>query len=113
MEEVISRVFDHPKATRLKFLYYKQCHVQPMVFFKAVQMQRKHEQSHCMIAVEGLHPDQHFEFELTCLRQTFPQIIALLPTSWTPQTNFYGTDFDNQLCFFSPTGGQELPRYVL
>jgi hypothetical protein len=65
MEEIISRVFDHPKATQLKFLYYKQLHIQPMVFFKVVQIQQKHEQSHHVIAVEGLHPDQHFEFELT------------------------------------------------
>jgi hypothetical protein len=54
MEEIISKVFNHPKATELKFMYYKQCHVQPMVFFKAVQMQQKHEQSHRVIAVQGL-----------------------------------------------------------
>jgi capsid portal protein len=40
MEEVISKVFDHPEATQLKFMYYKQRHVQPVVFFKAVQMQQ-------------------------------------------------------------------------
>jgi hypothetical protein len=66
MEEILSRVFHHPEATQLKFIYYKQCHIHPMVFLKAVKMQWKHEQSHRVIAVEeGLHPDQHFEFELT------------------------------------------------
>jgi hypothetical protein len=39
MEEIISKVFHCPEATQLKFMYYKQRHVQPMVFFKAVQMQ--------------------------------------------------------------------------
>jgi hypothetical protein len=81
MEEIISKVFDRPEATQLQFMYYKQRHVQPVVFFKAVQMQRKHEQSHRVIAVEGLHPDHHFLFEVT-LRKTFPQIIAVLPTSY-------------------------------
>jgi hypothetical protein len=90
MEEIISKVFTHPEPTQLNFMYYKQCHVRPMVIFKAVQMQPKQEQSHSMIEVEGLHPDQHFEFELT-LRQTFPQIIAVLPTSRTRQTIFYGS----------------------
>jgi hypothetical protein len=89
MEEIISKVFNHPEATQLKFIYYKQRHVQPVVFFKAVQMQQKHEQSHRVIAVEGLHPDHHFLFEVM-LRKTFPQIIAALPTSRTHQTNVYG-----------------------
>jgi hypothetical protein len=53
-------------------------------------MQWKHEQSHRVIAVEGLHPDQHFVFELT-LRKAFPQIIAVLPTWRTHQTNVYGS----------------------
>ena len=90
MEEIIGKVFDRPEATQLKFMYYKQRHIQPVVFFKAVQMQRKHEQSHRVIAVEGLHPDHHFLFEVT-LRKTFPQIIAVLPTSRTHQTNVYGS----------------------
>jgi hypothetical protein len=49
----------------------------------------RNDQSHCLIAVEGFHPDQHFEFDLT-LQQTFPQFI-ILPTLWTHQTNFYGS----------------------
>jgi hypothetical protein len=88
MEDILSRVFNHPDATQLKFIYYKQHHVYPPVFLKAAQMQWKHKQSHQVIAVEGLHPDQHFEFELALL-QKFPQISALLPTSSTHQPNFY------------------------
>jgi hypothetical protein len=71
-------------------MYYKQRHVQPMVFFKAVQMQGKHEQSHRVIAVEGLYPDHHFLFEVTLIKK-FPQIIAVLPTLRTHQTNVYGS----------------------
>jgi hypothetical protein len=99
MDEIICNSFQYPDATNLKFVYYKQRHVHPAVFFKAVQMQRKHDQSHRVVAVEGIHPDQYFAFELT-LRQHFPQIKAVLPTSKTHQSNFYGSPIGryNLLC---------------
>jgi hypothetical protein len=52
-----------------------------------------------MIAVEGLHPDQHFDFELT-LQQQFPQIIAVLPMSKTHRSNITGSPVGryNLLC---------------
>jgi hypothetical protein len=74
MEEIISKVFNRPEATPLKFMYYKQRHVRPVVFFNAVQMQQKHKQSHRVIAVEGLHPYHHFLFEVTLRKMVLDYI---------------------------------------
>jgi hypothetical protein len=70
------------EATQLKFMFYKQHNIQPMVFFKAVQMQRKHKQSqsHQVIAVKGLHPDQHFVFDLTFVKN--------ISSNYCSSTNF-------------------------
>jgi hypothetical protein len=99
MENILSRVFDHPETNPLKFVYYKQHHVNPSAFVKAVQIQRKHEQSHRVIAFEGLHPNQHFDFEHT-LPQQFPQIIAVLPTSKSRRSIITGSPIGryNLLC---------------
>jgi hypothetical protein len=79
MEELLSKVFKDSKANDLHFIYYKQRHVQLPVFFKAVQKQRLHEQSYHVIAVEGIHPEEVFQFEAT-LGQQFPEIKSILPT---------------------------------
>ena len=110
MEEVLNKAFQQSQQSSLQFVYYKQRHVHPDVFMKAVQQQRKFEQSHRVVAVEGIHPDQHFEFEVT-LRQQYPTILAVLPTSKTNLSNLHGLPVGryNILCKqtnFSTLAGQ-------
>jgi hypothetical protein len=83
VEELLSKVFMDSKANDLNFIYYKQRHVHLPVFFKAIQKQRLHEQSYHIVAVEGIHPNEVFEFEVM-LRQQFPEIENILPTYQTP-----------------------------
>jgi hypothetical protein len=89
MEELLSKVFMNSNANDLHFIYYKQRHVHLPVFFKAVQKQRLHEQSYRVIAVEGIHPNEVFEFEET-LRQQFPEIENILPTLKSTAHNHHG-----------------------
>jgi hypothetical protein len=82
-------VFMNSKANDFHFVYYKQRHVHLPVFYKAIQKQRLHEQSYRVVAVEGIHPDQIFEFEIM-LRQQFPEIESILPTSKSTAHNNHG-----------------------
>jgi hypothetical protein len=76
-------------AKDMQFMYYKQRHVHLDVFYKAIQTQRRHEESHRVIAVEGIHPDQFFVFE-TKLRKHIPEIESVLETSKSNSCNNHG-----------------------
>jgi hypothetical protein len=70
-------------------MHYVEHHVQLPVFYKAIQTQRFHEKSFRVVAVEGIHPDDYFVFELK-LRQNFPEIESVLPTSKSSAHNNFG-----------------------
>jgi hypothetical protein len=89
MEEVLDKVFLDSTANDLKFVYYKERHVHLEVFYKAIQMQCRHEESYRVVAVEGILPDHIFRFEAT-LRQQFPEIESVLPTSKSTAHNHNG-----------------------
>jgi hypothetical protein len=89
MEEILSKVFMNSKANELNFVYYKQRHVHLEVFYKAIQKQRLHEESYRIVAVEGIHPEENFKFEVM-LRQKFPEIESILPTSKSTAHNNHG-----------------------
>jgi hypothetical protein len=52
-------------------------------------MQRHHEESYRVVAVEGILPDHFFRFEAT-LRQQFPEIENVLPTLKSTAHNHHG-----------------------
>jgi hypothetical protein len=52
-------------------------------------MQRRHEESYRVVAVEGIHPDAFFVFENT-LCQHIAEIESVLPTSKSKEHNNYG-----------------------
>jgi hypothetical protein len=89
MEDVLCKVFMNSKANELIFVFYKQRHVHLEVFYKAIQKQRLHEESYRVVAVEGIHPDEVFKFEVI-LRQKFPEIESILPTSKSTAHNNHG-----------------------
>jgi hypothetical protein len=89
MGEVLDKVFLNSTANDLKFVYYKERHVHLEVFYKAIQMQRHHEESHRIVAVEGILPDHFFWSEAT-LRQHFPEIESVPPTSKSTAHNCHG-----------------------
>jgi hypothetical protein len=89
MKELLDKVFLDSTENDLGFIYYKQRHVQPEVFFRAIQMQRIHEESYRVVAVEGIHPDQFFRFEKT-LCKNIAEIESVLPTSRSHVHNNYG-----------------------
>jgi hypothetical protein len=82
-------VFIDSKANDLHIVYYKQHHVQPPVFFKAVQKQRLHKQSYRVVAIEGIHPDAKFRFE-ALVQQQFPEMKSVLPTLKSTAHNIHG-----------------------
>jgi hypothetical protein len=71
LEELLDKVFLDSTANDLKFIYYKERHVHLEVFYKAIQMQRHHEESYRVVAVEGIHPDEFFVFEKTLCKHYF------------------------------------------
>jgi hypothetical protein len=89
MEELLFKAFMDSKANDLHFIHYEQRQVHLDVFYKAIQKQRLHEQSHRVVAVEGIHPDEVFKFEVT-LRRQFPEIESILPTSKSTSHNHHG-----------------------
>jgi hypothetical protein len=52
-------------------------------------MQRCHEESYRVVAVEGIHPEEWFVFE-TKLRKHIPEIESVLETSKSTALNHYG-----------------------
>jgi hypothetical protein len=89
MEKLIDKVFLGSTAKDLKFIYYKERHVHIDVFYRAIQMQRCHKESYSVVAVEGIHPDEHFVFEMKLRKQVGQRLIYL--------TGSY-------LCIIVPTG---------
>jgi hypothetical protein len=89
MEELLDKVFLDSTANGLNFIYYKQRHVHLEVFFRAIQMQRGHEESYRVVAVEGIHPDAFFAFEKTLCKH-IAEIESVLPTSKSKAHNNYG-----------------------
>jgi hypothetical protein len=77
------------KTNELNFVYYKQHHVHLDVFYKAIQKQHLHEESYHVVAVEGINPEEIFNFEVTLLQQ-FPEIESILPTSKSTAHNNHG-----------------------
>jgi replication-associated recombination protein RarA len=63
MEELFKKVFKGSTANDLNFIYYKQRHIHLDVFYKAIQKQCLHEESYCIVAVEGIDPEEIFKFE--------------------------------------------------
>jgi hypothetical protein len=60
MEKLLAKVFSDSTANDLNFMYYKQRHIHLKVFYRAVQMQRCHEESYRVVAIEGIHPEEWF-----------------------------------------------------
>jgi hypothetical protein len=89
MEELLDKVFLDSTANDLNFVYYKERHVHLDVFYKAIQKQRHHEESYRVVAVEGILPDHFFRFKAT-LREHFPEIEGVLPTSKSTAHNHHG-----------------------
>jgi hypothetical protein len=89
MEELLDKVFLDSKVNDLNFIYYKERHVHLEVFFRAIQMQRRHEESYQVVAVEGIHPDEFFVFEKTLCKHIV-EIESVLPTSKSKAHNNYG-----------------------
>jgi hypothetical protein len=89
MEELLDKVFLDSTANDLKFVYYKELHVHLEVFYKAIQMQRHHEESYRVAAVEVILPDNFFRPE-AMLCQHFPEIESVLPTSKSTTHNHHG-----------------------
>jgi hypothetical protein len=89
MEEILDKVFLDSTAKDLNVVYYKQRHVHLEVFYKAIQMQRRHEESYRIVAVEGIHSDEFFVFKKTLCKQ-FPEIESVLPTSKSRAHNNHG-----------------------
>jgi hypothetical protein len=98
MEELLDKVFLDSTANDLNFIYYKQRHFQLEVFFRAIQMQRRHEEFYRVVAVEGIHPDQFFEFEKTLCKHV-AEIESVLPTVTTIMVNRLG---DTTFCVRNP-----------
>jgi hypothetical protein len=46
--------------------------------------------SHSVVAVEGIHPDEIFKFEVTLCQEQFPEIENILPTSKSTGHNNHG-----------------------
>jgi hypothetical protein len=84
MEKILKQTFLGSTANNLQFIQYVQCHVQLGVFFRAIQIQ-----SYRVVAVEGIHPDEHFVFELK-LRKHIPEIESVLSTSKSTAHNNHG-----------------------
>jgi hypothetical protein len=76
-------------ANDLIFIYYKERHVHLEVFCRAIQMQRCHEESYRVVAVEGIHPDAFLVFEKTLCKHT-AEIESVFPTSKFTALNHYG-----------------------
>jgi hypothetical protein len=89
MEKILKKTFLGTTANDLQFIHYVQRHVQLDVFYRAIQMQRCHEESYHVVAVEGIHPDDHFVFE-TKLRKHIPEIKSVLLTSKSTAHNNHG-----------------------
>jgi hypothetical protein len=89
MEELLDKVFLDSTANDLKFIYYKERHVHLDVFYRAIQMQRCHEESYRVVAVEGIHPEEWFVFE-TKLRKHVPEIESVISTSKSDAHNIRG-----------------------
>jgi hypothetical protein len=89
MEELLSKVFMNSNADELNFVYYKQRYDQLDMFNNAIQKQRLYQQSYHVVVVEGIQPDQIFEFEVT-LCQQFPEIESILPTLKSTARNNHG-----------------------
>jgi hypothetical protein len=89
MEDLLDKVFLDSTANDLQFIRYVQRHTQLGVFFRAIQMQRRYEESYRVVAVEGIHPEEHFKFELK-LRQHIPEIESVLITSKSTAHNNHG-----------------------
>jgi hypothetical protein len=89
IEKLLDKVFLDSTANDLNFMYYKECNVHLKVFYRAVQMQRCHEESYQVVAVEGIHPDEWFVFE-TKLRKHIPEIESVLETSKSTALNNHG-----------------------
>jgi hypothetical protein len=89
MEKLLDKVFLDSTANDLNFIYYKQRHFQLEVFFRAIQMQRHHEESYRVVAVEGIHPDQFFGFK-KMLCKHIAKIESVLETSKSTALNHHG-----------------------
>jgi hypothetical protein len=90
MEAIFTKVFKGTTANDLNFIYYKQRHHRHDVFYTAVQVQRLHEESYRVVAVEGIQDIQHiFHFE-SRLQQQFPEIESILPTLKSATPNDHG-----------------------
>jgi hypothetical protein len=89
MEKILKQTFLGSTANDLQFIHYVQRHVQLGVFFRAIQMQRRHEESYRVVAVEGIHPSEHFVFE-SRLREHIPEIESVLSTSKSTAHNNHG-----------------------
>jgi hypothetical protein len=89
IEKLLNKVFLDSTTNDLNFMYYEQRHVHLKVFYRAVQMQRCHEESYRVVAVEGIHPDEWFVFE-TKLRKHIPEIESVLETSKSTALNNHG-----------------------
>jgi hypothetical protein len=85
MEELLKKTFLRSTAKDLQFIRY----VHLDVFYRAIQMQRCHEESYRVVAVEGIHPEEWFVFERTLCKQ-FPEIESVLPTSKSNLHNNHG-----------------------
>jgi hypothetical protein len=90
MEELFTKAFKGSTANDLNFIYYKQRHHHHDVFYRAVQVQRLHEESYRVVAVEGIQDIQHiFHFE-SRLQQQFPEIESILLTLKSTAPNDHG-----------------------
>jgi hypothetical protein len=89
MEELLKKTFLGSTAKDLQFIHYVERHVHLDVFYRAVQMQRCHEESYRVVAVEGIHPEEWFVFERTlCKLKAYFQLQN--PTFTTIMVNRLG-----------------------
>jgi hypothetical protein len=88
LEKLLDKVFLDSTENDLNFIYYKERHVHLEVFYTAIQMQRCHEESYQVVAVEGIHPDQFFVFEMKLCKH-IPEIESVLPTSKSNALNHH------------------------
>jgi hypothetical protein len=89
MDKLLNKAFLDSTANDLQFIQYVQRHVLIDVFYRAIQMQRCHEESYCIVAVGGIHPDEHFVFQKK-LRKQFPENESVLPTWKSTAHNHHG-----------------------
>jgi hypothetical protein len=68
---------------------YRYRHQHPILFAKAILIQQKHQDEHCVVAVKGIPEAVMVHFEAT-LRQEFPQICQVLVTHKTAHRNAAG-----------------------